>query len=82
MDVSKLSGEQCYKILCKAQEYAAHLPAPGWAEKELEKVIEDGITDGTRPAALATRCEAALMAGRAEKLISAVTAGEVRQTQT
>ena len=65
LDVSKLTGEQCYKILCKAQEHAADLPAPGWAEKELKKAIENGITDGTRPAALVTRCEAALMAGRA-----------------
>ena len=65
MDVSKLTGEDCYKILCKAQEYAAGLAAPGWAENELEKAIADGITDGTRPVAFATRCEAAIMADRA-----------------
>ena len=65
MDASKLTGEQCYEIVCKAQEYAANLPAPDWAEAELKKAYEDGITDGTRPAALVTRCEAAIMADRA-----------------
>lgn len=65
MDVSKLTGEQCYEILRKAQDYAAKLPAPGWAEEELKNALDRGITDGTRPAALITRCEAAIMAGRA-----------------
>ena len=65
MDVSKLTGEQCYEIVRKAQSYAANLPAPDWAEAELKKAIDRGITDGTRPAAFVTRCEAAIMADRA-----------------
>ena len=65
MDISKLSGEQCYQIVQKAQRYAASLPAPDWALEELGQAMEDGITDGARPAALATRAEAAIMAERA-----------------
>lgn len=65
MDVSKLTDEQCYEIMRKAQAYAAKQPAPGWAAEQLRQAVEDGITDGNRPAALATRAEAAIMADRA-----------------
>ena len=65
MDISKLTEEQCYEILQKAQNYAASLPVPDWAAEELGQAIEDGITDGSNPAALATRAEAAIMAERA-----------------
>lgn len=66
MDISKLTDEQCYKILQKAQAHAATLPCPEWAPKELQEAIDAGITDGTRPAALVTRCEAAIMAKRTQ----------------
>ena len=65
MDISKLTDEQCYQIVQKAQSYAANIPIPDWAMEELGQAIEDGITDGSSPAALATRAEAAIMAERA-----------------
>ncbi|MFR9296588.1 MAG: N-acetylmuramoyl-L-alanine amidase family protein [Aedoeadaptatus pacaensis] len=40
---------------------------PEWAEKEWEEAKELGITDGTRPGALLTRAEGAIMALRAYK---------------
>ena len=67
MDISKLSKAECYEIMQKAQEYAANLPCPGWATEKFQQATADGITDGTRPAALVTRCEAAIMAHRALK---------------
>ena len=42
-----------------------HLPE--WAEKEWEEAKELGITDGTRPGAMATRAEVAAMLVRAIK---------------
>ena len=67
MDISRLTNEQCYEILKKAQAHAETLEAPGWAGPELAEAVKDGVTDGTRPAAFATRCEAAIMAERALK---------------
>lgn len=63
--LDKLTDEQAYKLLQKAQRHAATLTAPMWARKELNNAIEDGITDGTRPQAFVTRVEAAIMAERA-----------------
>ena len=65
MDVSKLTDEQCYQIMQKAQSYAAKLPAPDWAVEQFRQATENGITDGSNPSALATRAEAAIMADRA-----------------
>ena len=65
VDVSRLTDEQCYQIVQKAQTHAAGLPAPDWAARELGQAMADGITDGSGPAALATRAEAAIMAERA-----------------
>ena len=67
MDISKLTDEECWQIIEKAQRYAAALPAPAWSRPELTDAKESGITDGTRPAALVTRCEAAIMALRARE---------------
>lgn len=66
--VAKLSDKEAYELLQKAQRHAATLTAPMWARKELNMAIEDGITDGTRPQALVTRVEAAIMAERAGEL--------------
>lgn len=63
--LAALTDEEAYQLIAKAQRHAATLPAPGWAEAELEKAKEYGITDGTRPQALVTRVEAAIMAERA-----------------
>ena len=68
-----MSPLQCYELLKKAQEHAATLPLPDWAQgetkeaKEYAEAKESGITDGTRPMGLVTRLEAALMALRARK---------------
>lgn len=58
---------QAYEVLKKAQEHAATLPVPEWAESEYEEAKEAGITDGTRPLGFVTRVEAALMAWRAKR---------------
>lgn len=65
MDVSKLTGEQAYEILLKANEYAASLATPEWMKKELQEAVDMGITDGTRPLATVQRGAAAIMAKRA-----------------
>lgn len=62
--VDKISGEDAYKLLQKAQDYAAGLDVPEWGRSELAFAKSVGITDGTRPMALCTRLEAAVMAGR------------------
>lgn len=65
MDVSKLTNEDCYEILLKANEYAAGLSVPQWGKDELAEAKAAGITDGTRPLATVTRMQAAIMAKRA-----------------
>lgn len=67
MDVSKLTGADCYEILLKANEYAASLATPEWMKPELDKAVEVGITDGTRPLAMVQRGAAAIMALRTAK---------------
>jgi len=63
--LAALSDREAYELLMKAQRHAATLDAPYWAADELAKAVEQGITDGTRPMAMVTRAEAAIMAGRA-----------------
>ena len=63
--VAALSDEEAYQLIAKAQRHAATLDAPSWAVDELAEAVEYGITDGTRPQALVTRVEAAIMAERA-----------------
>jgi len=65
MDVSKLSNEDCYEILLKANEYAASLATPQWMKPELDEAVKAGITDGTRPLAMCMRGEASIMCKRA-----------------
>ena len=67
MDVSKLTGEQCYEILLKANEYAGSLATPDWMKPELDKAIKAGITDGERPLAMCMRGQAAMMTLRGQK---------------
>lgn len=57
-----MTGEEIYN---KLNEYLRSLPAPKWAEKELEEAKALGITDGTRPMELIPRYQAAIMAKRA-----------------
>lgn len=68
-DVDKLTGEDCYAILLKANEYAATLALPQWAieQGEYQKAVDSGIVNGGRPLAAITRLEAAVMAQRASE---------------
>lgn len=66
--IDKLTDEQAYTLLQKAQKYAATLPLPDWAKGEMEEAINMGITDGTRPLELTPRYQTAIMTKRsAEK---------------
>lgn len=69
MDVSKLTDQQCYQILEKAQRYLANMPLPTtWnSAEQLAEARGMGLTDGARPMALATRLESALMAAKSVK---------------
>lgn len=60
-----MTGEEIYKAL---NDYLKTLPAPEWAQEELQEAIEAGITDGTRPMQMIPRYQAAIMALRASKL--------------
>ena len=62
--IGKMSGKQAYQLLEKAQKYAAGLPVPDWAAKELREAVEMGVTDGTSPMMLVPRYQAAVMAKR------------------
>ena len=64
--LEEMTDEQAYALLEKAQRHAAALPLPtSWAaEEELREAVELGITDGTKPMALATRLETAVMTKR------------------
>lgn len=57
-----MTGEEIYESLC---EYLKDKPCPEWAQAELGEAVDMGITDGTRPGQLVTRCQAAIMAKRA-----------------
>ena len=65
MDISKITDEQAYELLQKAQAYAATLPLTDWGNGEpageMATAISFGITDGTRPMQLATRYQASIM---------------------
>ena len=65
--LASLTDAEAYELLEKAQRYAATLPAPRWAAEELEAAVAAGITDGKAPMGLVTRCQAAVMAGRARE---------------
>lgn len=62
--INALTGEDCYTLRLKANEYAAGLAVPKWGKAEYTAAQDEGITDGTRPWATATRLEMALMAHR------------------
>lgn len=67
--ISEMTPEQAYKLYTKATDYMRDLPLPtSWdAAGELREAKELGITDGSRPMALATRLETAIMCKRAVK---------------
>ena len=64
--IGKITNEQAYHLLQKANRHAATLEEPAWSQKEgyWEKATEEGITDGTRPEAPMKRVEAIAILGR------------------
>lgn len=74
MDIAKLIEQmtpaQADAIVRKAEAYAGNQAMPmNWnASEQLADAMQNGITDGTRPMAHATRLETALMANRAAKM--------------
>lgn len=69
-EVCELTEEQIRQIvrdeLYQQEQQRADLPVADWAKAGLERAVEAGVTDGTRPQSYATRQEVALMvaAGR------------------
>ena len=71
--LERMTDEEAYELIVKAQRYAAGLEPPAWAEAELDGAVKRGITDGTGAMQLVPRYQAAIMAARAqEKLNSAM----------
>lgn len=60
--IEKLSPEQAYKILQKAQEYAATLPEPKWAVEQevMSRIKKTGIMNDGKPEGLVKRDELAV----------------------
>ena len=56
-----MTGKEIYDSL---QDYLATLPAPDWAQKELQEAVALGITDGKNPMQMIPRYQAAIMAKR------------------
>ena len=64
LEDDNMTGEEIY---AKLNEYLKELPAPAWAQGELQEAVALGITDGTRPMQMIPRYQAAIMAARAAK---------------
>ena len=58
--------EQWKEYMARYRKERAELPGPGWGAAEMDRAVERGITDGTRPMDWATRQEVASMILRAE----------------
>lgn len=58
--LNRLTDEQAYKLMQKANRHAATLAEPDWSQKEGSwgAAIGKGITDGTAPERPVKRCEA------------------------
>lgn len=65
--ISKLTDEQAYKLLSKAQNYAGEIAEPTWSKNEghWERSKNKGLTDGQRPEAFVKRDEFVTVLGRA-----------------
>lgn len=71
MDISKLTDADILLLVNRIQEVLSRQPAGPTLASELEEAMSRGITDGTRPGALCTRAQAAVMTLRALKEIRA-----------
>ena len=67
-EVEEVTQEQFDKMMEDWMgRQAAKSPEAQWQRDGLKRVVEAGVTDGSRPMALCTRLEAALMAHNAAK---------------
>lgn len=66
MDISKLTDEQAYEILVKAQRHAATLTEPTWSQNEghWKRAINSGTINGGAPECLLKRDELVAVLGR------------------
>ncbi len=64
-DEDMLTGEEIFRRL---NEYLAGLPAPDWAQEELQEAVDMGITDGTNPMVLMPRYQGWILSKRATQM--------------
>lgn len=64
--ISKMTNEQAYTLMQKANAHAAALPEPEWSKQEghWAKATADSIVDGTAPERPIKRCEFVAALGR------------------
>lgn len=65
--LDNVTPEQAYRLVQKANAYAAKLPCPPDVAGELQEAVTLGITDGSRPCEPAPAWRAAIMVKRAVK---------------
>lgn len=64
--ISKLTNEQAYNIMKKAEVYTSNLPEPDWSKKEghWATAKKNGVTDGSSPERYMKRDEVMAVLGR------------------
>lgn len=64
--ISKLTNEQAYNIMKKAEVYTSNLPEPDWSKKEghWDTAKKNGVTDGSSPERYMKRDEVIAVLGR------------------
>ena len=64
--IAELTPEQAYRLLEKAESFAADRPQPEWSEREgyWSRATQAGITDGSAPQRAMRRCEVVAVLGR------------------
>lgn len=64
--ISKLTNEQAYNIIKKAEVYTSNLPEPDWSKKEghWDTAKKNGVTDGSSPERYMKRDEVMAVLGR------------------
>ena len=60
-----LTYEEWKAYMDRYRKELGELPGPAWGADEMTRAVEAGITDGSRPEALATRQEVVSMIVRA-----------------
>lgn len=67
-EVNEVTQEQFDKMMEDwMRRQAAKAPTAQWQRDGLKRAVAEGVTDGSRPMALCTRLEAAMMAHNAGK---------------